>query len=45
VLDITAITSIVKAYNWRKAHFDPEVRKKIEEIELSLLAKRGVEAT
>ena len=40
VLDITSMTSIVKAYNWRKAHFDPEVRGKIEEIELRLLAER-----
>lgn len=38
-LDITSMTSIVKAYNWRKAHFDSEIREKIEKIELRLQAE------
>jgi uncharacterized protein YjbI with pentapeptide repeats len=44
-LDITAISSIVKAYNWRKAHFDPDILEKIKETESSILANREVEAT
>lgn len=35
-IDNTSMTSIAKAYNWRKAHFDPEIREKIEKIELRL---------
>lgn len=38
-LDITSMTSIVKAYNWRKAHFDPDIREKLEKIEIRLQKK------
>ena len=37
-LDETSKTSIVKAYNWRLAKFDPEMRKELEEVEQYILA-------
>ena len=37
-LDETAKTSIIKAFNWRLAKFDPEVQKELEAIEQHILA-------